>query len=168
MSAQPNVIAITIRPAVPADAERIARPYMESAEYHARLDPERFALPAPEAVLTRYRQPQHAPFMPGQRITLVAESACDVVGFVDARLFESPDPMHRAMTYVHIEEIAVSESHQGQGIGARLLEAAENWGRQMGAAFASLEYLAANARAATFYRERMGYKVASLTAIKRL
>jgi len=34
--------AITIRPAVPEDAEGIARTFLESAEAHARLDPERY------------------------------------------------------------------------------------------------------------------------------
>jgi len=61
----------------------------------------------------------------------------------------------------------VSSRHQNQGIGGRLLRAAEDWGRQQGASFASLEYLAANTRASLFY-QRMGYRVASITAIKSL
>jgi ribosomal protein S18 acetylase RimI-like enzyme len=76
--------------------------------------------------------------------------------------------MHREMIYCHIAEIAVSIRHQNQGIGGRLLQAAEDWGRRHGAAFASLEYHAANARAGAFYRRRMGYSVAAITAIKRL
>ena len=47
------------------------------------------------------------------------------------------------------------------------LRAAEDWGREQGAELASLEYLAANMRAASFY-ERTGYRVAAITAIKRL
>jgi hypothetical protein len=34
--------AIEIRPAVPKDADGIARTFLESAEYHARLDSERY------------------------------------------------------------------------------------------------------------------------------
>ena len=36
---------ITIRPALPDDAEGIALVFIESAEYHAELDPERYSTP---------------------------------------------------------------------------------------------------------------------------
>jgi ribosomal protein S18 acetylase RimI-like enzyme len=87
---------------------------------------------------------------------------------VDAGLDQSPDLMHREIIYCHVAEIAVSGSHQSQGIGGRLLHAAEEWGRTMGAAFASLEYHAENERAGSFYQERMGYRPAAITVIKRL
>lgn len=169
MNANLDILPVTIRPAVPEDFDGIARIYLESAEYHARLDPERYAPPAFEAVWIRYhKEPQDASSKPRQQITLVAERGGEVVGFADVRLVESPDAMHRPMTYCYIEEIAVAGQHQSQGIGGQLLGAAEDWGRQRGAAFASLEFNAANVRAGAFYRERMGYRVASLTAIKRL
>jgi hypothetical protein len=44
----------------------------------------------------------------------------------------------------------------------------EDWGRRECAEFALLEYLAADGRAGGFYQRRMGYRVASITAIKRL
>jgi ribosomal protein S18 acetylase RimI-like enzyme len=72
------------------------------------------------------------------------------------------------MIYCVIAEIAVSRKHRSQGIGGRLLQAAEDWGRQLGAEFALLEYHSANTRASLFYQERMGYHPASITAIKRL
>jgi ribosomal protein S18 acetylase RimI-like enzyme len=76
--------------------------------------------------------------------------------------------MHRKIIYCVIAEIAVSREHRSQGIGGRLLQAAEDWGRQLGAEFALLEYHSANTRASLFYQERMGYRPASITAIKRL
>jgi ribosomal protein S18 acetylase RimI-like enzyme len=161
--------AIEIRPAVPGDADGIARTYLESAEYHAGLDPERYSLPAAETISARYREGRQHPSDAGSGVmTLVAELGGEIVGFVDARLEESPDPMHREMIYCHIAEIAVRCGHRSQGIGGRLLLAAENWGRRLGAEFASLEYHAANTRASRFYRERMGYRPAAITAIKRL
>jgi len=159
-------LAIAIRPAVPEDADGIARTFLESAELHARLDSDRYWLPDREAIAARYREgQQHA--NDATSITQVAELAGEVVGFVDVRLTHSPDPMHREITYCHIVEIAVRQAHQHSGIGRRLLQAAEDWGRQHGAEFASLEYLTANAGAAAFYR-KLGYGVAALTAIKRL
>ena len=162
------VMDVTIRPAVPGDADGIARTFLESAAHHAGLDPERYSVPALDLIAARYREGRQHPPHEGEDVTLVAELDGEIVGFLDARLEQSPDPMHREMTYCHIAEIAVSDPHQNRGIGAQLLEAAEAWGRQHGAAFASLEYHTANTRAGSFYQERMGYRLAAMTAIKRL
>jgi GNAT superfamily N-acetyltransferase len=162
-------VAITIRPAVSGDADGIARIFLQSAEYHASLDPERYSAPAFKTISARYREGrQHPPHAAEDGITLVAELSGEIAGFIDARLEESPDPMHREMTYCHIAEFAVRHRHQNQGIGGGLLRAAEEWGRRRGAEFASLEYHSANIRASSFYQRRMGYRLASLTAIKRL
>lgn len=159
--------AVTIRPAVPDDADGIARTYLESAAYHASLDPDRYALPPLVAIAASYREGrQHQP--DATAITHVADLGGEIVGFVDARLDRSPDPMHREMLYCHVVEIAVSTRYQRHGIGRQLLNAAEAWGRQHGAALASLEFLVSNTRAGTFYLQQMGYGVASITAIKRL
>ena len=164
----PCPAAITIRPAVSEDADGIARTFLESAEYHARLDPERYS-PALETISARYREGrQHPPGSDGEGITLVAELGNEIVGFLDARLEQSTDPMHRRMIYCHVAEIAVSFPHQNQGIGRQLLRAAEVWGRRQGAEFVSLEYHVANTRAGLLYQRHMGYCVASITAIKRL
>ena len=161
--------AVEIRPAVPDDADGIAQTFLESAEYHAQLDSERYSMPAVETISARYREGRQHPSHTGKGvITLVAELNDEIVGFVDARLEQSPDPMHREMIYCHLAEIAVRFGHRNQGIGGRLLRAAEDWGRRFGAEFASLEYHAANTRARLFYQERMGYRMASITAIKRL
>lgn len=160
--------AITIRPAVSHDAEAITRVYLESAEYHAGLDAERYYVPDTAAITARYREGRQHPRGAGESaITLVAEMSGKTVGFVDVHLMHSPDPMHREMLYCHIVEIAVSSKYQSQGVGAQLLRAAEDWGREHGAEFASLEYLAANQRASLFY-EQLGYSPASMVAIKRL
>ena len=133
--------AIEICPAVPDDADGIARTFLESAEYHAELDPERYSTPAVETISTRYREAQQHPLHAGREvITLVAELSGGIVGFMDARLEQSPDAMHREMIYCHIAEIAVRCGHRNQGIGRRLLRAAEDWGHRLGAEFASLEY----------------------------
>jgi GNAT superfamily N-acetyltransferase len=162
-------MVITIRPAVSEDADAIARTFLESAEYHARLDPERYLIPALETVSTRYRERrQHPANGCGEgRITLVAERGREIVGFIDVRLEGSPDPMHRRILYCHLAEIAVSERYQSQGIGGQLLRAAEEWGRQHNAHFGSLEYHVANTRAGKRYQD-CGYSIAASLAIKRL
>jgi ribosomal protein S18 acetylase RimI-like enzyme len=158
-------VAMTTRPSRPEDAEGITRVYMESAEHHAGLDLGRYFVPSAEAIRTRYRDGrQHAGT---EAITIVAELDGEIVGFIDARLDRSPDPMHRDLAYCHIIDIAVAESHRQQGIGAQLMRAAEDWGREQGATLASLEYLVGNTRAAASY-QRIGYSIAAIIAIKRL
>lgn len=148
------------------DADGIVRTFIESAEYHAALDPERYFVPEVETISARYREGRQHSGRTG--ITLVAEIQGEIVGFIDARLEESLDAMHRGLVYCHIADVAVNHDHRNQGIGGRLLRAAEDWGRGQGADFASLEYLAVNTRAGSFYQERMGYRAAAVTAIKRL
>ncbi len=166
MSQAPSPQAVNIRPAVPQDAEGITRTYMESAEYHAQLEAERYYIPPKEKILARYREGRQHPPDAEQATTLVAELGREIVGFVDVRLSQSPDPMHRDFVYCYIVEIAVSRRHQDRGIGARLLQSAEEWGRQHGATYAMLEHLAANTHAARFYQQR-GYKAASILEVKR-
>jgi len=168
MSDAPHPTAIEIRPAVPEDADGIARTFLESAAYNAELDPERYWIPA-ITISSRYRDGlQHPSHAGGKDVTFVAELSGEIVGFLAARLEQSPDAMHREMIYCHITEIAVRRERWNQGIGGRLLQAAEDWGQRLGAKFASLEYLAANTRASLFYQKHMGYRVVSSIAVKRL
>ena len=159
---------ISVRVAGSEDADAIARIFIESAEYHAHLDPGRYSIPAVEMISARYREGrQHPPEANGQSITLVAELSHEIVGFLDARLEQSPDPMHRKIVYCHVTEIAVSSEHRKHGIGRQLLEAAENWGRQQGATYALLEHHAANIDARAFYQQ-LDYYAGHITAVKRL
>jgi GNAT superfamily N-acetyltransferase len=161
--------AITIRRAVPEDAEGITRTYLESAEHHAGLDSELYRVPARETITARYREGRQHPTDGSEAsITLVAELSGEIVGFIDARLFQPLDAMHRETVLCLISEIAVAHRNQNQGIGGKLLRAVEEWGRQQGAEIAILEYHPANTRAGMFYQRHMGYRISSLTAIKRL
>jgi len=94
----------------------IARTFLESAEYHAELDPERYSTPAVETISARYREGLQHPSRAGREImTLVADLSGEIVGFIDARLEQSPDAMHREMIYCHIAEIGYAA---GTGIKA--------------------------------------------------
>jgi GNAT superfamily N-acetyltransferase len=161
-------LAAIIRRAVAEDADGITRTFLESAEHHASLDSELYFVPPIETIAARYREGrQHSVEEHAESITLVAELSGDIVGFIDARLYQPTDAMHRQMIYCLVSEIAVRREHQNHGIGGQLLRAAEDWGRQQGAEFAVLEYHAANTRAGTFY-QHMHYRLTSITAIRRL
>jgi len=76
--------------------------------------------------------------------------------------------MHRDLLYCDIAEIAVIRRDHNKGIGGKLLQAAEIWGCEHGAHYASVEYHASNTTASEFYQQRMGYQVAHITVIKSL
>src|SRR6476646_6706628 len=141
MDQESQAETIRIRVASAEDIPNIAATFLESAQYHAHLDPERYSVPELETISARYQEArQHPADVEEKSITLVAEFNRAIVGFIDVRLERSPDLMHREMTYCHIAEIAVSTRYQHRGIGEQLLRAAEEWGRGQGATFASLEY----------------------------
>jgi GNAT superfamily N-acetyltransferase len=160
--------AVAIRRAVAEDADGITRAFLESAEHHASLDSELYFVPAVETIAARYKEGrQHPAEGRAESITVVAEFSDDIIGFIDARLYQPMDAMHRQMIYCLISEIAVKREHQNHGIGGQLLRAVEDWGRRQGAEFAVLEYHSANTRAGAFY-QHMNYRLASITAIRRL
>jgi len=162
-------MAATIRRAVAEDAEGISRIFLESAEHHASLDPELYFVPTAEGIAARYRQGgQHPADGGAESVTLVAQLGDEIVGFIDARLYQPTDAMHQETIYCLVTEIAVKRQHQNQGLGAQLLRAAENWGRERGAHCAVLEYHAANVRAGVFYQQKMGYRITSITVTRRL
>jgi ribosomal protein S18 acetylase RimI-like enzyme len=158
-----------VHPALPGDAEGIALVFLESAEHHSNLDSWLYFVPNLKEIAERYkRRHQHGPGTDDESITLAAELNNEIVGFLDARLLRPSDAMHRELLFCQISEIAVSRRFQSRGIGAQLLQAAEEWGQEQGADMALLEYHSANSRAGDFYRRRMGYRVTSITVVKDL
>jgi ribosomal protein S18 acetylase RimI-like enzyme len=158
-----------IRPARMEDSAAIARIFLESAGHHASLDPALYFVPDIASITERYSEGrQHSSGNDDEHTTFVAEVEGEVVGFIDARLNQSSDAMHREMVFCHIVEIAVSNQSQSKGIGTQLLQAAEHWGRQRGAHIALLEYHSSNSQASAFYRHHMGYRVTSITVVKNL
>jgi ribosomal protein S18 acetylase RimI-like enzyme len=159
--------SVRIRPATPEDAEAITRIYTQSAEHHARMDPERNHVPDQTAIAERYRTGRQHPDEETESVTLISEMDGSVVGFLDARVVRPFDPMYRPLTYCFVADIAVAEEHRSEGVGEKLMRACEDWAKEQGAGFVSLEHHVSNTRAAAFY-ERLGYRSASVVAIKRL
>lgn len=161
------MLAVRIRPAVAQDAEGITSVFLESAEHHFRLDADRYYVPERQAIIERYRTGQQHPGPGTVALTLVAEAGTEIAGFLDARLGEPFDAMHRRMSYCFIADIAVAAAYRSLGIGEQLMHAAEEWARRNGARFVTLEYHIANQRAAAFYGRR-GFHPTSMVAMKWL
>ncbi|HYF76234.1 MAG TPA: GNAT family N-acetyltransferase [Symbiobacteriaceae bacterium] len=84
---------------------------------------------------------------------VVAEADGGLVGLLGAERGEYRRERHKADLF-----LGVCQGYAGQGIGRRLLEAAEGWAREVGLHRLELTVMAHNARAVALYK-RMGFEV---------
>ena len=158
----------TIRSATPKDADDLAHVWVDMARYYTSLDPERFRMPQEEGlaawIMTRL-DPSHG------HITLVAEHAGHVVGFLEAHLIapreNAPYQLMREAGKMRliIDIVGVDRESWGQGVGTDLILAAEEWGRFHGAEIAVVDTYTASPVSVPFY-EKMGYRPAQVSYSK--
>ncbi len=139
------VSMIQIRPAVTEDAAGIA-PRLAELTYATQ----------PEQVTRRLADLQQA-----GGVALVAVDATgqdpSILGLVTV---QRNSVLHRSADDARISSLVVAEHARGQGIGRRLIAAAEDWAKQHGCA--RIEVTSGNARTAAhaFYRH-LGYEQTS-------
>lgn len=98
----------------------------------------------------------------------VAAQGDRLVGFACVFGFVAPaEPDQYPDKFSAIANIYVSPSLQGQGIGAALMQRAEDHARAVGVGRLELTVLSRNQRAIDFYR-RLGYRERSRTFTKKL
>jgi GNAT superfamily N-acetyltransferase len=159
---EPRMADVVIRPPQAGDGADLARVHLEACRYYHHLDPDAFQVPATdgladwfEAWARRDPKPDH--------LRLVAAVKGTVVATITAHL-ERPHPeadkqLPRDLGRVrlHIDALAVGESARRSGVATRLMQTAEDWGRDHGAAVALLDTYAASPLSVPFYEQRMGY-----------
>jgi GNAT superfamily N-acetyltransferase len=133
-----------VRPARSADAEALARVWIDAARYYAKLDPARFQVPEMTPAVSAFRESINAP-PTAHKVLLVAEVRGRVTGLVSAHV-EHPITNARVQllrdlstTRLFIDAVAVAEVDRRSGIGTRLIHAAEEWGRGQGASLVLLD-----------------------------
>jgi GNAT superfamily N-acetyltransferase len=148
-----DIERISVRDATPDDADALARVHADVARYYADL-PTRFA------------------GSDGGTLRLVAELDGDVVGALAARLL-APDEFGEQVqgdgeTRLRIDYLATAAADRRIGIGTRLVEAAEQWGREGGATIAETTTFQGSPLSVPFWEDRMGYEERPMTLEKRL
>jgi ribosomal protein S18 acetylase RimI-like enzyme len=140
---------VTVEPADPAVADAVADLWVALAREqrprgsHLRPDANRGAI--------RESLARHA----AEDGLTVAREGDDLVGFV--RFGIEHGPLTQDRTRGVVRDLYVVPARRDDGVGARLLDAAETALRDRGAGVVALEALAANADAIRFY-ERQGYR----------
>jgi ribosomal protein S18 acetylase RimI-like enzyme len=146
---------IVIRPRTADDFQSLVELDLATARHHAAIDPAAYRVPERE-VVARFLERR---LRDADRQILVAEADGAVVGAVDIRMVQPPDPgsIVRPVPTADLG-ISVAERWRGRGIGHALMVAAEGNARRRGAALMVLDMSAANDGAFRFYRG-LGYEV---------
>lgn len=127
------IMEIVIRKAVDADSNAIWEICREDLGYDCST----------ELVLSKLQN-----LKPDHEAVFAAESENGVIGFIHV---EKYDTLYFE-TLVNILGIAVRSDHRRNGVGKKLLEAAEIWAKEIGAAGIRLNSGAERADAHNFYR----------------
>lgn len=146
-------MAVEVRRARQEDAEAIARFAVALFGQHREYDPERFAeLGSLEGAARYYISRAETD---GSAV-FVAESDEEVVGFVYLE-YERIDYANLLENAVWVHDLFVDESARGTGAGRSLMQAAEDFGKQVGAGKLVLSVAAKNSAAHDFFR-RGGFR----------
>jgi GNAT superfamily N-acetyltransferase len=164
--------SVTIRGARSGDGEALARIHAEMAAYYTQLAPRRFRSPFLDGFAEELDAQLGLTDDPA--LYLVAESDGDVVGALFARLVPPRAGAEREIasdlgeTRLSIEYLATAEAHRRRGVGTRLVEAAEAWGRARGATVAETSTYPHSPLSVPFWGQRMAYEESSVSLRKRL
>jgi ribosomal protein S18 acetylase RimI-like enzyme len=150
---------IEIRTATLDDHEAVSRIASELNLVHARALPHRFRV-ASDALPRDY----FGSLVQSEDATvLVAERDRDVLGYAILQIKEAP-PILVSMPrrYAFLNDLAVAEAEQGQGLGRLLVDAAVVWTRDQGASALELGVFEFNEAAIAFY-EYLGFRTSKRT-----
>ena len=167
-------MSIQIRPPRPGDGEGMARVWLTAGAYYADLDPSHFQTPSSEGLSESFEADIKATSAGGDKLRLVAERDNLVAGWLTAHV-ERPyaNAAHQQVrelgwTRLSVDALMVDQALWRQGIGTALLEAAESWGRDRGAAVVRLNTYPGSTVSVPFYERHMGYQRRSILFQKPL
>lgn len=164
---------ITVRARRPGDGEELARSWLDAGRYYAELAPETFQIPEIDG-LAEHLERGSAPGDEPDTLRVVAEVGGRVVGAATVRIERPIDSARYQLqrqfseTRLMVDMVVVEEAFRRQGVGARLMAALEDWGRERGATVALLDTYPESALSLPFFQERMGYRRRSVRLIKPL
>ena len=162
--------AVTIRVAAHEDVAALCPLYWAFHEFHAGRLPDRLHSRGAydESDTTQLQAELSVLVTSKTAAVLVAELSHQLVGFAEVHLaHDEPHPARDRHRYGHLVGLLVIEANRRQGIGTRLVGAAERWARARGADEIRLDSWEFAEGPMPFY-ERLGYRTVSRTFVKGL
>lgn len=152
-------MTIIIRNATIDDAQLLAKLNMSVHQPHVTAQPHRYkALTAdnPELIADFEKR-----LSDETSYTFIAETEQEAVGYAHCFLRQTGENIYvYSLLDFHVDQLAVIESHQGQGIGKTLMEHVIQFAKDHHAGRVSLGVAAFNIDAIRFY-ERLGFSIGS-------
>lgn len=166
-------MTITVREAQADDAAGIARLSRENSAYYAELAPEHFRVPD-EQGLVEFIENDREWRSRADTLALVAEDDGTIAGYLEASL-QLPDETARWQGQRDLSEIRLfinfvgtADAYKRQGVATQLVQAAEEWGRERGAAVAVCDTFIGSPLSVPFWEQRMSYERRAIIFRKRL
>jgi ribosomal protein S18 acetylase RimI-like enzyme len=166
-------VAVTIREARGEDAAGIVRLGQENSAYYVQLAPELFRLPDEEG-LVEFIENDREWRQRSDTLALVAEDDGAIAGYLEASL-QFPEDSARWQAQRDLSEIRLfinfvgtADAYKRQGVATRLVQAAEDWGRERGALVAVCDTFIESPLSVPFWERRMGYTRRAIIFRKRL
>jgi GNAT superfamily N-acetyltransferase len=155
------------------DGAGAAKAWLDSAEYYTELDPGSFQVPRREGLAEWIEERLLGVYSPDAFVR-VADLEGEAVGFVDAVFLapdrEAPWQLVREVVIprVFVNALAVQARYWRGGIGTRLMNAVEEWGRARHARLVVLDTYTRSPISVPFYEQHMDYSRQSLRFAKEL
>ena len=142
-----------IRPATPADSERIGELWLELVEFHRQLD-ENLPVAAKDGHHRYAQRLRHSLNDAYQRV-LVAEEHGELVGFVTGMVMDIVPEMFVDERAGMIGDIYIMEAERGKGIGTALMKVMQEWFKLRGVTYYEWSVATANQAGIHFWQETM-------------
>lgn len=96
-----------------------------------------------------------AMFSNGNCRVFIAKLNTETIGYMMLLINEIPESaFHYSFKIIHIDQIAVAEKHQRNGVGEILMQKAETIGKELNIHRIELDHLYDNAKAAKFFQQK--------------
>jgi GNAT superfamily N-acetyltransferase len=138
--------------------------HLGNSSRHVELAPELFRVPDEEGLAEFFERAIVEDSARSDFLALVAEIDGEVAGYLEAQLLppletarwqSGPD---LARTRLHINALGTAQEFQRRGIATKLVEAAEEWGRDHGATVATCDTWIDSPMSVPFWEQRMNYE----------
>ena len=146
---------MNLRHAIPADSLLLSSLCMDVQRLHSEHHPEIFKMPQSEDFAVPFFDEMFADPTAG---IFIAEEDGRAIGYIFCKLFERPEgPFTYANRFLQIEHISVRPEAQRHGVGAALMNRAEELARELSVTKIQLDSWDFNLEAHAFF-ERMGFE----------
>jgi GNAT superfamily N-acetyltransferase len=164
---------IRIRVPQTGDGDGLARTWLDGANYYVNLNPELFRMPDMDGLAQWCEDWAMTPTSENSFLR-VAEHEDQVIGFISATIHPPiQNARHQlvrdvSLTRLMIDALVIQQAYWRHGIGRRLMDVAEEWGRSQGALIALLDTYIDSPVSVSFYEQRVGYQRRALHFRKAL